>query len=498
MPPLHERPAGAPPRLAILSYYSSAEFDARAQRIARSAADAGWHVTIYARWSLGLPEVVEGPGYRIVRVATDIRLAFPWLRGPARRRLMARMRAARAAASAAAGSDSAAGSDPATISPSPPRVRTLDPLDRLPRRLRGTALSPLFRGLKQRWRELPATFEWLMNFPIRPMAWAVALEQAVEPHDLWHGMWAGSLPSLDRLRRRFGGRTVYDSRDIYLHSRQFDRMDRFRRGSLLRIERRWAHSADAVVTVNDAYADILARTLRIPRPAVVMNCPVRWTRPDPPPDRIRAVLGLPKTTAVALYQGALKTERGIEQAMDAILEVPDAVLVLLVYGDLRRWLTTRAAEPPYAGHVYLLPPVPPSELLDWTASSDVMVMAIQPTTLNHRYTTPQKLFEAIAAGVPVVASDLPGMAEIVQATGAGILCDGTSPRSIATAIRSILEEPPAGRAAIGARAREAAAETYNWDRQVAVLFGVYERLLDRSPLSSDAERAPYVHRRIRD
>ena len=54
-------------------------------------------------------------------------------------------------------------------------------------------------------------------------------------------------------------------------------------------------------------------------------------------------------------------------------------------------------------------------------------MAIQPTTLNHRYTTPQKLFESMAAGVPVVASDLPGMASIVRATGAGILCNPTSP-----------------------------------------------------------------------
>ena len=101
------------------------------------------------------------------------------------------------------------------------------------------------------------------------------------------------------------------------------------------------------------------------------------------------------------------------------------------------------------GRVFVLPAVTPGELLDWTASADVMVMAIQPTTVNHRFTTPQKLFEAIAAGVPVVASDLPGMAPIVRESGVGELCDPTVPVSIAAAIRRIVE--PARRRAGRAR-----------------------------------------------
>ena len=60
------------------------------------------------------------------------------------------------------------------------------------------------------------------------------------------------------------------------------------------------------------------------------------------------------------------------------------------------------------------------------------------TTLNHRYTTPQKLFESMAAGVPVAASDLPGMAQTVRATGAGVVCDPTSPHAIAEAIKQVI------------------------------------------------------------
>lgn len=468
----------APTRLAILSY-SSAEFDARTQRIARSAADAGWQVTVYARAEPGLPELVEAAGYRIVRVPTDINLAIPGLRWRGRRRLAARRMAQGPGPSTTTPAGQRPGSDVAASGadgPASPRPAA-GLVARLPKALRGTILSPFFRAFKSRTYRLLARRHWMVVFPLRPMAWAVALEDAVEPADLWHGMWAGSLPALGRLRRKHGGRTIYDSRDIYLHSREFDKMDPIRRTALQRIERRWARSADTVITVNDAYADILARTLRVARPAVVMNCPARWTPPDPPPDRIRAALGLPATTAVVLYQGNLITERGIEQAMDAILEVPGAALVLLGYGSLRETLTSRTGQPQYAGRVYVLPPVPPSELLEWTASSDVMVMAIQPTTLNHRYTTPQKLFEALAAGVPVVASDLPGMADIVEATGAGVVCDPTSPTSIATAIREILQQPATDLTAMRERARRAANETYNWDRQATALFEVYRRLL---------------------
>ena len=103
-------------------------------------------------------------------------------------------------------------------------------------------------------------------------------------------------------------------------------------------------------------------------------------------------------------------------------------------------------------------------------------MPIQPSTLNHRLTTPNKLFEAMAAGVPVVASDLPGMAPIVRETGCGVLCDPTDPASIAAAIRTILDAPADERAGYRERALAAAHATYSWEAQVEVLLAEYGRL----------------------
>jgi glycosyltransferase involved in cell wall biosynthesis len=150
--------------------------------------------------------------------------------------------------------------------------------------------------------------------------------------------------------------------------------------------------------------------------------------------------------------------------------------VLLGYGPVAAELGTLAGAAPYAGRVRLLPAVPPDELLPWTASADVTVMAIQPTSLNHRFTTPQKLLESLAAGVPVVASDLPGMRAVIEASRAGVVCDPTSPDAIAAAIREILDTPAAGRADLRAAALAAAHGTYSWERQTEVLFGVYRDL----------------------
>jgi glycosyltransferase involved in cell wall biosynthesis len=117
-----------------------------------------------------------------------------------------------------------------------------------------------------------------------------------------------------------------------------------------------------------------------------------------------------------------------------------------------------------------------------------MVMLYQPNTDNHRHVTPQKLFESLAAGVPVVASDLPGMRAIVTETGCGVVCDPTSPEAIARAIRSLLEQSPDEREAARARCLAAAHRRYNWESQVDALFGAYRRLVGPRAGARDGAR----------
>lgn len=177
-----------------------------------------------------------------------------------------------------------------------------------------------------------------------------------------------------------------------------------------------------------------------------------------------------------LYHGGLFPWRGIEQLVEAIRLVPDATLVLMGYGvlepTLRAWETDLAT----GGKVRVMGPVPPTELHDWVAAADVAGMPIQGDTLNHRLTTPNKLFEAMAAGVPSVVSDLPGMSAVVRDAECGILVDPTDVAGIAAAIREILALPEGEWMAWRDRNVAVAHDRYNWESQVEKLLDEYTRL----------------------
>lgn len=505
--------------------------------MADSAINAGYRVRVYSRWHPGQAPREDRGDYELIRVPFDWRLAVPGLREGAWRRASEAM--------AAAAAQFAAGSPVAIPEPEAAPVWPMSAVDawllplrrafrrsvgrptrralrraqvRLTRAMnrqarRGRRLVRDVRGLARRLRKLGRTprriaRQWrrsimaipgriatrllrpfehvrrrLVQFPLGPLGWAAALERVAEPADIWHGMWAGSLPALVRMRALHGGRALYDSRDIFMESREWAHLRRPIRAVLQALERRWSQSVDLVLTVNESYAVILERLLGVPRPPVVMNCPPRWTPPDPAPDLIREALGLDPEVGIALYQGRLQSDRGIEQSMDAILGVPNAVLALLGFGGWERQLREQLSAPPYEGRVYLLPAVRPDELLAWTASADVSVMAIQPTSLNHEWTTPQKLFESLAAGTPVVASDLPGMAEIVQPTGAGLLVDAEKPAEIGTAIRQILRSSPEEKTLIRDRVRAAAWDRFNWEAQEFTLLALYRDQLTADRLA---------------
>jgi glycosyltransferase involved in cell wall biosynthesis len=115
----------------------------------------------------------------------------------------------------------------------------------------------------------------------------------------------------------------------------------------------------------------------------------------------------------------------------------------------------------------------------WVAGADVDVMAIQPSTLNYRLSTPNKLFECLGAGVPVVTSDFAAMRGIVMGDPDGPLgavCDPGDPASIAAAIRWVLDQPPMERLALRARCLRAAHERWNWETESARLVALYAEL----------------------
>jgi glycosyltransferase involved in cell wall biosynthesis len=95
--------------------------------------------------------------------------------------------------------------------------------------------------------------------------------------------------------------------------------------------------------------------------------------------------------------------------------------------------------------------------------------------------TPNKLFESLAVGLPVVSSDFPERRSIVMDDPdgpLGALCEPTDIGSIAAAIRSILDLAPVERADLRARCLRAAHERWNWETESAKLVALYASLAD--------------------
>ena len=96
---------------------------------------------------------------------------------------------------------------------------------------------------------------------------------------------------------------------------------------------------------------------------------------------------------------------------------------------------------------------------------------------NHIDAQPNKLFEYMSVGLPVIASDFPLWRKIINAARCGLIVDPLNPKEIADAMRWILEHP-AEAEAMGMRGRKAVEQTYNWDAESVKLIGLYEKLID--------------------
>lgn len=102
---------------------------------------------------------------------------------------------------------------------------------------------------------------------------------------------------------------------------------------------------------------------------------------------------------------------------------------------------------------------------------------------NHVAAQPNKMFEYMAAGLPVIASDFPLWRQIVEGAGCGLLVDPLDPNSIADAMQWILSHPEEAEA-MGQRGRQAVVERYNWEAESKKLIALYERLLPDEPVSA--------------
>ncbi len=152
--------------------------------------------------------------------------------------------------------------------------------------------------------------------------------------------------------------------------------------------------------------------------------------------------------------------------------------MMMGFGPWAERLRARDREPRFAGRHFTLPAVHPDDVPAWTASADVSIVAVPADSLNQRLSTPNKFWESLTAGTPVVVGrDLEVMRAIVEADGLGAVADPSDPADLARAMRSILGGSPAERVAMRERCLQVTRERYTWEVAVRPYLALVERLV---------------------
>lgn len=251
-----------------------------------------------------------------------------------------------------------------------------------------------------------------------------------------------TLPLAVVARAGSSARIAYDSHHLFTDRTGPDRSTLWRVRWTL-IERCLIPRVDRVTTVSEPMARELSRRYGIPAPSVVPNFPERRRAAGHPVNRgLRDTLGFPGEVPVALYRGHLQAGRCLEQLILAATGWPELVVTLIGYGPTAyiSSLHVLAARANVRSQLRFLPPVPREQLIESARGADVGIALVRDTGLNSRLMMSNKLFEYLAAGVPVVVSDWSAMAAIVEDHDVGVSCNPDEPDDVLAAIRRVVSD----------------------------------------------------------
>jgi glycosyltransferase involved in cell wall biosynthesis len=243
----------------------------------------------------------------------------------------------------------------------------------------------------------------------------------------------------------------------------------------------WVLTPSATMRANLIALGVPAAKIRVspngadPRPARARP-DGRSARPEGPSKRPE---GAP--ARYLLYFGALQGWQGVEvllRAFALLRDFADLGLVICAAARSRRSRSLeRLAEHAAPGRVTWRFGLSDAELAPWVDHAELSVAPLTECQRNvEQGCLPLKILESMAAGVPVVASDLPAVRELIADRIDGRLVRPDRPAELARELRVLLESP-AERCAMGERARRKAAEVFDWERSLGELRCWYGSIL---------------------
>ena len=274
---------------------------------------------------------------------------------------------------------------------------------------------------------------------------------------------------LTRLRRK---PIVYDAHESFPDMLAGSVPSSVRRGLAL-LENYLIRRVTLLITVGEKLRRHFAE--RGARRAVVVGNWKRLADFSRTPQQIREVrrrLGLPDGALAVVCVTQLSEERKIDELLRAADESPDVYVILAGSGVMEERIARAATTNPriiFAGFVS------GGLIGDYTCAADVIYYGFDPDNPNARFSAPNKLFEALAAGRPLITGNFGEIAEVVHNAQCGIVLPEYSVAEIKTAFRILAD--PERRSRMAHNAAEIGRTSLNWDKAEEILYQEYSALL---------------------
>lgn len=265
-------------------------------------------------------------------------------------------------------------------------------------------------------------------------------------------------------------RLVYDSHEYFTEVPELVNRPKVQR-IWERIEKWIFPKLKTIYTVNTSIADLYhskyGKELK-----VVRNISPSWAPTTIPS---KSALGIPEDKFVVILQGAgINIHRGAEEAVEAMRSVENAVLLIVGDGDVIENLKMYVKDYDLLEKVLFFGKRPYQEMMNFTSHADLGLTLDKPNNINYKFSLPNKVFDYIHAGTPILCTDLIEVANIVKKHHVGLVLDELSPASIAEKIQ-YLQTHPDELKAMKENCKGAAA-IENWEHESRILEEIYPKV----------------------
>jgi len=225
---------------------------------------------------------------------------------------------------------------------------------------------------------------------------------------------------------------VYDSHEYFTEVPELISR-RFARNFWKRIEKRILPGLKYCCTVSQSIADAYFKTYGI-RMEVIRNFPYGNRKESRRPDLLSCDPG-----RIIIYQGALNVGRGLEDMIKAMQFLEEYTFQIFGDGDIAGELVNLSKAAKVEDQVVFMGRVPFDQLKAYTRQASIGISLEEDLGLSYRYALPNKLFDYIHAGIPVLVSPLPEMIKVLEEYDIGRVLSDREPEEIAIQVREMME-----------------------------------------------------------